>query len=199
MDDVWHFLHLPPLAGETALHIDLASALIALLALLFSFWTWRHQNRLRRRVLLAQRDSGLIHWIELTIDTIVGIEFFLRSWTPTTDFARCSAERNDHLAKLAATIDKGRLYFPTFMSDVVVGQSGPRPPSAEPARKRRRHKTQLMLLDCLVEIYDLTKDVDLENEKAVQQARQDMMITKRDFVSAAQNEVEFRRVPGIIE
>ena len=116
---------LPPVGPETALHIDLASAIIALFALIFSIWTWRHQTRLRRGSLLAQRDSGLIRWIETTIDTIVEIEFFLRRRTPTTDAAQYSIQRDDHLAKLAAAIDKGRLYFPKFTRDVIGAQNTP--------------------------------------------------------------------------
>jgi hypothetical protein len=47
LSSIWNFFHLPPIGAEMALHIDLASAFIAMLALIFSIWTWRHQTRIR--------------------------------------------------------------------------------------------------------------------------------------------------------
>jgi hypothetical protein len=63
----------------------------------------------------------------------------------------------------------------------------------------RRRKSQLPLLDDLAEIYDLINSVEFQNEAAVKKTQSEVMLKKLDFVKMAQNEVEFRRVPGIIE
>ncbi|MGA2313242.1 MAG: hypothetical protein ABSF87_12870 [Xanthobacteraceae bacterium] len=63
----------------------------------------------------------------------------------------------------------------------------------------RRRKFQLPLLDDLAEIYDLINSVEFQNEAAVKKTQSEVMLKKLDFVKMAQNEVEFRRVPGIIE
>jgi hypothetical protein len=54
-------------------------------------------------------------------------------------------------------------------------------------------------LDDLAEIYDLINSVEFQNEAAVKKTQSEVMLKKLDFVKMAQNEVEFRRVPGIIE
>jgi hypothetical protein len=194
-----HLLDLPPAGHETALHFDLASAFIAFLALAFSVYTFFHQRRLRALALLAQRDSGLIRWTELAIDTIVEIEFLLRKRTASAGAAQYADERDELLAKLAAVIDKGRLYFPKFTRDVVKVPSTPEPAPAGPQNKPALLSATLPLLDDLVEIYDLTNKVDFRDEPAMKKAQSDVMIKKRDFIKTAQNEVEFRRVPGIVE
>jgi hypothetical protein len=194
---IWNWLHLPPLAGETALHIDLASALIALLALGFSIYTWWHQGRMRRLAIIAQRDAGLILWIELAIDVIVGTEFFLRSWTAGANTAKYVADRDQHLAQLAAVIDKGRLYFPWFTRDIELPD--------EPAEQAQSSDNEmpaagaLPLLDDLVEIYDLIKALDFLHPDVLKRTRIDVMRKKRHFVAEAQKKVEFRREPGFIE
>ncbi len=192
MEWIRTILHLPPIGHETGLHIDLASAAIALLALLFSIWTWRHQDRVRKDSLLAQRDLGMIRWIDLTIDTIVDIEFSLRSWTASANPAQSSMQRDNHLAKLAAVIDKGRLYFPKFTRDVIGPQTEPAP---EPDPGQIEKQIKLPLLDDLAEIYRLTNEVTFQSEVEVKNAQHAVMMTKLDFIKMAQQQVEFRRVP----
>jgi len=199
MEWLARLLHLPPLDEHTALHIDLASAFIALLALAFSIYAWRHQNRVRQRALIAQRDSGLTQWIELAIDTIVDLEFLLRNATETGDAAKFMIERDQRLAKLAATIDKGRLYFPTFTRDVVDDPNKPMPKAAAPERKPASPKARLRLLDDLVEIYDLANSADVRDVEALKRTRFDLMMKKRDLIKIAQRQIAFRRVPGIVE
>jgi hypothetical protein len=181
-------LHLPPIGTETVPHIDIASAALAFLALAFSIYTFFHQRKVRMLSVIAQRDSGLIRWLESVIDTLVDIEFMLRNWTPaasTNDYLR---QRDDHLARLAAIIDKGRLYFPNFTRDVIGSGT---PPAAT--------SIKLPLLDDLVEIYDLTKKVEFGDADVVKMTKEDVMLKKLDFIRVAQKQVEFRRTPGIIE
>jgi hypothetical protein len=182
MNRLWSWLSLPPVSHETALHIDLATALIALIALIFSIWTWRHQTRISVEAMRMERDNDVIRWVDSVIDTIVEIEFFLRGWTAPEDHAQVAVKRDRHLAALAAAIDKGRLYFPNFPRDVILSEGEPPSP-----------KFGLPILDDLVEIYDAIRVVDLKNATAVEAARQAIMRTKRHFVITAHNEVEPNR------
>jgi hypothetical protein len=201
-DRLWYFTRLPPFGNQTELHLDLASAAIALLALAFSIYTWRHQKKMRRLSIAAQRDAGLTKWIELAIDAIVEMEFLLRGWSPGTpdaDAVRYSRDRDDRLAKLAAVIDKGRLYFPRFTRDIVEIEGVPAADLVQPKHNVPVIKGELPLLDDLVEIYDLARKVDFQNGDALKKTRTDVMKKKRHFVETAQNEVEFRRQPSFIE
>ena len=181
VNNIWSHLGLPPIGNETALHIDLATAFIALLALAFSIWTWRHQTRLSIEAMRIERDNDLIRWIDAVIDVIVDVEFLLRSWSPSDNSASFLRQRDAQLGKLAAVIDKGRLYFPDFTRDVanVEGDNSPRsngPP----------------LLDELVHIYDLIKGIELK-EDTMKASREDLMLKKRSFVISAQDEVKLDR------
>jgi hypothetical protein len=198
-DHIRGLLDLPPIGKETALHIDLASAAIALLALAFSIYTWWHQKKMRQLSVIAQRDAGLIRWIELAIDAVVDMEFLLRNWKPGDDAAKYSCQRDERLAKLAAVIDKGRLYFPWFTRDVIEVQSASAADLAETKDNGALIRGTLPILDDLVEIYDLTRVVDFRQADALKQTRTDVMKKKRHFVREAQKKVEFRRQPGFVE
>ena len=176
--NIWSWF--PPLSHETALHIDLATAFIALLALAFSIWTWRHQTRLSIEAMRIERDNDLIRWIDAVIDVIVDIEFLLRN--PPGDPGQFGSQRNTHLARLAAVIDKGRLYFPGFTRDMIGDDGEPLALGVGPP-----------LLDDLVQIYDLVRNIDLKDEKAVATTRRELMMKKRNFVIEAQDEVEIDR------
>jgi hypothetical protein len=195
----WGFMHLPPIGNETELHLDLASAAIALLALAFSIYTWRHQKKMRELSIAAQRDAGLIRWTESAIDAVVASEFLLRSWTADADAAQYARDRDEHLAKLAAVIDKGRLYFPWFARDIVEGQAAPAADLVEVNANASPVRIQLPILDDLVEIYDLIRTIDFGRADMLSQTRTEVMKKKRHFVLEAQKKVEFRRQPGFIE
>jgi hypothetical protein len=179
---MWSWLGLPPVGHETALHIDLATALIALLALIFSIWTWRHQTRMSIEAMRMERDNGLIHWIDSVIETIVEIEFLLRDKVASGDQAQLLGKRDAYLASLAAAVDKGRLYFPRFTRDVALFDAEPSLPKVGPP-----------ILDGLVGIYDLVKGIDLRDAGAIKLARPELMKAKRLFIIEAQNEVEPNR------
>jgi hypothetical protein len=181
MNEFLHWLGLPHLGAETGVHIDLATAFIALLALAVSIWTWRHQTRLAVETMRMERDNDVIRWVDSVIDAIVEIEFLLRG-SIATDYDQLAIKRDRHLAVLAAAIDKGRLYFPNFTRDVVLSDSEPESP-----------KFGLPILDDLVEIYDVARVADLKNASAVQAAREQIMKTKRHFIIGAHNEVEPNR------
>jgi hypothetical protein len=191
-DHILSFFGLPEATKTTELHFDFPSAVIALLALTSSIYTWWHQGRMRKLAIIAQRDAGLIRWIELAVDVVVATEFLLRSWTSGSNTAKYVVDRDQHLAQLAAVIDKGRLYFPWFSRDIELAGA---PPEDDGALV----KGALPILDHLVEIYDLIKAVDFIHPDELKQARTEVMRKKRHFVREAQKKVEIRRQPGFAE
>jgi len=167
--------------SPATLQFDLAAAAIALIALLFSGITFYQQRRISIETLRTQRDNDVIGWVDRTIDTLVGIEFFLRDWRRYVQPTQFAAKRDDFLAQLSAAIDKGRLYFPTFTLDVIA-------PEKPPVRNDERD-----ILNHLVRIYDLIKDLDPQNAAAIEGARHRLLLQKRAFMSEARDEVEPQR------
>jgi hypothetical protein len=167
---------------EITLQIDLAAAAIALIALLFSVWSFRNQRRINVETIRIQRDNDVINWTNATIDLIVRIEFLLRDGTRYIDAKTFAVRRDEYLAQLSAAIDKGRLYFPNIDHDAY---------GIDKEAAYRGHR--LPILDRLVEIYDLAKDVDPQNAAVADRARKEMLNKKRAFVSEAQSAVEPRR------
>ena len=159
----------------------LAALAIALLGAVFSVATWINQRRQRQTSIRIERDNDLIPWINSLIDIIVEAEFLLRSWTPSLDEKEFSAKRNASLAKLAASIDKGRLFFPDFSRDVISPTKHPSGPESHQA-----------ILDLLVEIYDLLNQ-PIQNVTSLAQIRQDLLVKKRALVVWAQDEVQAAR------
>jgi len=169
------------------LHLDLAALLIALLGAAFSVGAWLNQRRVSQASIRIERDNDLIPWINSLIDIIVEAEFLLRSWTPTLDEREFLAKRNASLAKIAAAIDKGRLFFPDFARDVVG--------SAKPVAAPASHKA---ILDLLVEIYDLL-NTSIPDVTSLTETRRDLLVKKRDLVRWAQDEVQVARRGQVIK
>jgi hypothetical protein len=164
------------------LTFDLAAGAIALIALYFSIRARRNQERLAVETIRIARDNDVIRWSNDMIDTIVGIEFLLRPGSRPADAAAFAAKRDDFLAKLSASIEKGRLYFPNvdhrkFGTDKEAAYRGHRQP----------------ILDRLVEIYDLLKDADPQDAAKLDALRAEVLNKKKAFVSEAQSAVEPRR------
>jgi hypothetical protein len=164
-----------------ALHLDLAALVIALLGATFSVVTWINQRRQRQTSIRIERDNDLIPWIDSLIDILVEAEFLLRSWSPSLDEKEFSAKRNASLAKLAAAIDKGRLFFPDFSRDVIA-----------PAKRQSAPESHQAILDLLVEIYDLLNE-PFQNAETLAQTRQALLVKKRDLIVWAQDEVHAAR------
>jgi hypothetical protein len=173
---------------EIALQIDFAAASIAIIALIFSFFSFRNQRRLAIETLRVQRDSDVIAWTNNTIDLLVDIEFLIRDWIRLYTLKEFSGKRDELLARLSATIDKGRMYFPNFVRDVVSGVK----PAAFTGKRQA-------ILDRLVEFYDLVKELDPENPETIEKVRHELMLKKRQFVSHAQTEVEPGRRIAILK
>jgi hypothetical protein len=181
MDRWLPWLHFPSLEDKIALHLDFAAAAIALLALWYARKSDKTRELMNIETMRVERDNDLIRWINSVIEIIVEMEFILREWNGPSDGKAIVAKTKPYLVKLAAAIDQGRLYFPNFSLDVVPGES------TEPAQIGHGPP----ILDHLIRIYNLVKDVDTVSE--IDPARRDLLLKKREFISAAQAEIEPRR------
>ncbi len=168
--------------NKVDLTFDLAAGAIALIALYFSIRARRNQERLAVETIRIARDNDVIRWSNEMIDTIVGIEFLLRPAGRPPDAAQFMAKRDEFLAKLSSNIEKGRLYFPNLDHNKF---------GTEKESAYRGHRQPI--LDRLVEIYDLIKDVDLQDAAKLDAVRAEVLNKKRAFVSEAQSAVEPRR------
>jgi hypothetical protein len=164
------------------LQIDLATAAIALIALVFSIWSFRNQRRLSIETLRVQRDNDIIGWSNKAIATLVNIEFLLRDWNRQPPAQPFASRRDAFLAELSTLIDQGRLYFAKFDSDVIAPGSAPAL-ADEP----------FYILDRLVLIYDLIKDLDTRNPVEIDKAKTVLLLRKRAFIAHAQREVDPNR------
>lgn len=167
--------------SPATLQFDLAAAGVALVALVFSVVSFHQQRRISIETLRIQRDNDIIGWMNQTIDTLVGIEFFLRDWSRYVQPPLFAVKRDDFLAQLSAAIDKGRLYFPSFTLDVIAPE---KPPEHDPERD---------ILNRLVRIYDLIRVLDSQHAAAIEGARYRLLLEKRAFVSNARDEVAPQR------
>jgi hypothetical protein len=172
---------LATLLSPATLQFDLAAALVALVALLFSIVTFVHQRRISIETLRNHRDNDIIVWLNHTIDVLVGIEFFLRDSNRPSQQLQFASKRDDFLARLSAAIDKGRLYFPSFTLDVVAPEK-PKP---------NNHDRDI--LNKLVRIYDLIKPLEPQNVSAIDSVRLRLLLEKRAFVADARAEVQPQR------
>jgi hypothetical protein len=167
--------------APASLQFDLAAALVALVALLFSIVTFLHQRRISIETLRNHRDNDIIGWMNHTIEILVGIEFFLRDTGRPSQQLQFAGKRDEFLARLSAAIDKGRLYFPSFTLDVV------------PPEKPKQSTNDRDILNKLVRVYDLIRMLEPQNAPAIEAARTHLLLEKRAFMADARAEVQPQR------
>jgi len=167
--------------APASLQFDLAAALVALVALLFSIVTFLHQRRISIETLRNHRDNDIIGWMNQTIDVLIGIEFFLRDTNRPSQQLQFASRRDEFLARLSAAIDKGRLYFPSFTLDVI------------PPAKPKQSADDRDILNKLVRVYDVIKVLEPQNASAVEAARTSLLLEKRAFMADARAEVQPQR------
>jgi len=167
--------------APASLQFDLAAALVALVALLFSIVTFLHQRRISIETLRNHRDNDIIGWMNHTIEVLVGVEFFLRDTSRPSQQLQFGSKRDEFLARLSAAIDKGRLYFPSFTLDVIAQE------------KPKQSTDDGDILNKLVRVYDLIKDLDPQNASAIEAARTRLLLDKRAFMADARAEVQPQR------
>ena len=167
--------------SPATLQFDLAAALVALVALLFSIVTFMHQRRISIETLRNHRDNDIIVWLYQTIDVLVGIEFFLRDTARPSQQLQFASKRDEFLARLSASIDKGRLYFPSFTLDIVAPE------------KPKANNHDRDILNKLVRVYDLIKVLEAQSVSAIESARLRLLLEKRAFMADARAEVQPQR------
>jgi hypothetical protein len=165
-----------------ALQFDLAAAGVALIALVFSVVSFSQQRRISIETLRIQRDNDIIRWVDGVIELLVAIEFFLRDWSRYPQPVQFAAKRNEYLAQLSIAIDQGRLYFPSFSLDII-----------EPAAPKPASDDDGDILDHLVRIYDLVRDLDAKSPVVLDEARHRLLLQKRAFMTDVRHEVEPQR------
>jgi hypothetical protein len=178
--------------GELAFQVDLAAAAIAIVALLFSIWTGRRQQRMERETLRMQRDSDVIAWSNACLASLCQAEMLMRSEyvavTPEPEFEKL---RFETLADISCAIDRGRMFFPNREHEKVgLDREG--------AFRGRRHA----VLNRLVSVYDLLSDVTHRTPATPderQQVREQSITHKRHFISEVQSEVDPRRRISFLE
>ena len=178
--------------GEVAFQVDLAAALIAVVALVYSIRSGARQRRLERETLRLQRDSDIIAWSNACLAGLCQAEMLMRTEyaavTPEPEFEK---RRYETLAALSCAIDRGRMFFPNREHDKVgLDREG--------AFRGRRHA----VLDRLVWVYDLLSDVTHRTPATPeerQQIREQSIAHKRHFISEVQSEVDPRRRISFLE
>jgi hypothetical protein len=174
---------LSDLFAPVAIQFDLAAAGVAIVALLFSIVSFYRQRRLSMETLRLQAENDLLGWLNATIETLVSVEFLLRSWSKNPQImqgAQFGSSRDQHLETISVAIDKGRMYFPKFPLDKI----GDEAPSADAPRD---------VLDDLVEIYDVVLKVDPNKPALIDAARMSLLLKKRSFMSHAREKIDFYR------
>ncbi len=173
------FRWLPDFGQPAALQFDLAAAAVALVALLFSVVSFYRQWRLGIETLRLQAENDLLGWLNKVIETLVSVEFLIRSANRNA-LVQFTSSRDSHLEAISVAIDKGRMYFPKFPLDKI----GPDAPSADAPHD---------LLDDLVEIYDLVLKLDPQKPALVDAAKHSLLLKKRAFLSHVREKIDLSR------
>jgi|SRR5262245_55161358 len=174
---------LADLFAPVAIQFDLAAAAVALIALLFSIVSFYRQRRLSMETLRVQSENDLLEWLNATIETLVSVEFLLRSWSRNPQLmegGQFKTSRDGRLEAVSVAIDRGRMYFPKFPLDRI----GDETPSADAPRD---------VLDDLVEIYDVVLQVDPHKAALIDAARMSLLLKKRSFMAHAREKIDFYR------
>jgi hypothetical protein len=171
---------------EIALHVDLAAALIALVALVISVMVSRHQSRVALENLRLQRDSDIIKWSNRAVDHLCSAEMILRpEYHLFTAESAYEKARLELMRDLSSCIDQGRLFFPNLRVD-KQGQD------KQGAYQGYRHP----VLDCLVATYRVLEhnDVRREDSAAFETDRSNVTDFKRLFISRLDAELDPRGI-----
>lgn len=175
---------------------QVAAALLAVIALIISIATSRSQQKLAQRIAVDehamlfeqirnQRDSDIIRWSEGCVHTLAGIESLVAH--PPADGA--DRRRQELLARLSATIDHGRLFFPNQQPD----KKGTDKPAAYQGFRQK-------ILAVLVAVHHvLSRDDVMTSEPARETAISQLGELRRVFISEAQLAIDPRRFIALKE
>ncbi|MFO1169412.1 MAG: hypothetical protein U1E49_00410 [Hyphomicrobiaceae bacterium] len=175
---------------------QVAAALLAVVALIISISTSRAQQKLAERIageeqamlfeqVRNQRDSDVIRWSEACVHTLAEIESLV-AHPPAEGAVR---ERNQLLARLSASIDHGRLFFPNQQPD----KKGTDKPAAFQGFRQK-------ILAVLVAAHHvLSREDALVSETARATAIGQIGELRRVFISEAQLAIDPRRFIALKE
>lgn len=175
---------------------QVAAALLAVIALIISISTSRAQQRLAERIsaeeqamlfeqVRNQRDSDVIGWSKECVHTLAEIECLI-AHPPAEGSGR---QRTELLARLSASIDHGRLFFPNQQPD----KKGADKPAAYQGFRQK-------ILAVLVAAHNvLSRDGVLVGDGVRSQAVTDLVELRRMFVSEAQLAIDPRRFLALKE
>ncbi len=172
------------------------AAILAVIALMLSISTARAQQRLAERIsgeeqamlfeqVRNQRDSDVIRWTEGCVHMLAEIEGLVAH--PPAEGA--DRRRHELLARLSASIDSGRLFFPNQLPD----KKGADKPAAYQGFRQK-------ILAVLVGAYNvLARDGMLGSDGARGKAVSQLAELRRVFVSEAQLAIDPRRFIALKE
>jgi hypothetical protein len=169
---------------EIGVHVDLASALIALVALLISAMVARHQSRVALEDLRLKRDSDIIKWSNRAVDHLCSAEMILRPeyhlFTAESEYEKARLEL---MRDLSSCIDQGRLFFPNLKAD-RHGQD------KSGGYQGYRHP----VLDCLVATYRTLENNSARREDPAvfETDRNNVADFKRLFIARLDSELDPR-------
>jgi hypothetical protein len=176
---------------EIGLHIDLAAALIAFVALVISIMVSRHQSRVALENLRLQRDSDIIKWSNRAVDHLCSAEMILRQeyhlFTAESEYEKARLEL---MRDVSSCIDQGRLFFPNLKVD-KQGQD------RSAAYQGYRHP----VLDCLVATYRVLENNDVRRDDAAafETDRNNVTDFKKLFISRLDSELDPRGIIGFLK
>lgn len=161
------------------------ASILALLALLFSIWTFLRQIKLARWELRIYREAEVIEWTKSCLLILSTIEEHISESRRGEEWDLKSENKIENLSRLTALIDQGRLFFPNHNSFFDTT-----------SKPRAYRGARQAILDPLVACYDaLKKSPPLPASEMVDGLRK----SRREFVSYAQKYVDpnrFNRLRG---
>jgi hypothetical protein len=163
------------------IQIDLAAAVIAIVALRFSWRTTKRQQRLESENLRILRDNDVLEWGAGAIDILSKLESiaFFDASSPSLS-GKFHELKIAYLAELSA--DKGRMYFPNVDSTLVGTQKD------EAFRGYRRP-----ILDALASAYHAGQKYEFGNVDQMRAVRDQINGARRRFVTELQRFVDPKR------
>ncbi len=177
---------------------QVSAAFLALIALVISFRTARHQTETSERLASEQaasnerlardhqallfeqvgiqRDSDILRWTEQVIDLLSDADSFAAELGVAPFDSLADARRRRLQSRLSALIDHGRMYFPNERMEAKG--------AANPQAYRGYRQA---ILDALVFSYEALKDAHLVNSEPEAHALCAKIVGfRRQFVSEAQ-------------
>lgn len=151
--------------------ISLAALIVSAIAILASIWSAMRQEIISRAAVKLQRDTDLLKWGTDCVRILQElIEFTFR--IEAEPIAELKSRRIDLLSEVSIQIDIGKWLLPNYKTGsedktIPAAYRGYRP----------------VAIDALLYSYRTFKSFDLGNKESIDDLRQFLVHTKREFVS----------------